>query len=275
MSAASKRARAERRREERPPSPTGTERVSLLALIPTNRNIAVQTAAALLSLQRSLYQYGHAFEVAYGQAGDASHSRNSLAGLFLRSAFTHALWLDSDMSFAPQLVLRMLALGHEFTAGAYRAKVPDTTTYVGDPEPSSADFGDGTVLFRAVGFGLALHRRSALEKMTNAYARELTYNDPVYQCPIVGLFDATYIERGASSGGPRMRQEDDYAFCLRWRAIGGRIHVMRDVQSLCHHEGPAAFPGGQFPGVARTEPVRPPPTPFLPIIPTPYGRLSP
>jgi len=51
-----------------------------------------------------------------------SRARNSMASGFLRSDFTHLLFIDSDIEFEPDQVLRLLIANKDIACGAYPIK---------------------------------------------------------------------------------------------------------------------------------------------------------
>jgi hypothetical protein len=187
-------------------------------------------------------------------------ARNTLVATFLdRPEFTHLFFVDADIGFHPDAVERLVTVGEDVVAGIYPLKIvhygPDVhkfaqagerletaqLRYVGllEDEPAlerRGGFATGTY----AGTGFMLIRRSALERMAAAYP-ELAYSashiaaDPSRSRNQYAFFD-TIIE-------PETREylSEDYTFCHRWRAIGGKLWL--DLESRLSHTGPREFNG--------------------------------
>jgi len=224
----------------------------------------------MLSVIR-LISYGKSagFDVSLSLLGyDAliSRARSTLVAAFLdNSAATHLLFVDADIGFEPRQVERLLRFDRDFAGALYPLKSIDwdfipqrcvergesvqqaALSYVGTfcPEAERKQEGDFATGIYAGG-GFQLIRRGALERMIAAYPE--THFSRVHSMPISGtrgdaaqssnlyaLFDCIIEpETGAYLS-------EDYAFCLRWRKIGGEIWL--DTASRLTHTGPYEFVG--------------------------------
>ena len=195
-------------------------------------------------------------------AGDAliTRSRSVLVARFLDHArATHLLFVDADIAFAPEQMIRMLRFDRDFVAGMYPIKSIDWAavprrvvagetlrsaglTYVGTPlEGADARVEDGFATARYAGTGLQLLKRSVLERMAAAHP-ELRFRtvhtlagDQPRSDNLYALFDP---EIDANTGE---YLSEDYAFCRRWRALGGDIWL--DLRSKITHVGADQFKG--------------------------------
>ncbi len=213
----------------------------------------------------ALIQYGNArgFGVSIELLGYDSlipRARNTLVATFLDKAeATHLMFIDADIGFSPAQVDRMLAFDRELVAAMYPLKITDygpavleriqagetlqsaQTRYVGVLQDDAAgEAVDGFAPGTYGGTGFMLIRRSALERMIQAYphTRYTACHDrqaPRISANNYALFDCM-IE-------PQSREylSEDYAFCQRWRAIGGTLWL--DTQSRLIHIGPTEFSG--------------------------------
>ena len=187
-------------------------------------------------------------------------ARNTLVATFLdHPEATHLLFVDADIGFASDAVDRMLTFDQDVVAGLYPQKIVHYDAgvlarlqagesleqaqlrYVGlledGPEAEQRD-GFATAVYAGTGFMMI--RRSALERMAAAYpetAYVSAHNTPGPSASRnqYALFDAV-IE-------PSTREylSEDYTFCHRWRAIGGRLWL--DTRSRLAHVGPREFSG--------------------------------
>lgn len=188
-----------------------------------------------------------------------TRARARLAARFLaRPDATHLLFVDADIGFAPEAALRLLDAGKDVVGGVYPLKGLDwdkvraaakagaadlmakSVGYVIRfiPTPNnSVEVEDGFAKAAYVGTGFLMIRRAALEALVAAHpqlAADLGDLEPdAGRTPM--LFD-TVIE-------PETGQHlsEDYAFCRRWRALGGEIWA--DVESRLTHVGHAAYSG--------------------------------
>ena len=195
-------------------------------------------------------------------AGDAliTRSRSVLVARFLDHArATHLLFVDADIAFEPSQVIRMLRFDGEFVAGLYPIKSVDWAavprrvvagealpcaglTYVGTPlEGADACVVDGFAKARYAGTGLQLLKRSVLQRMAAAHP-ELRFRS-VHTLAgaqprsenLYALFDPEI------DGETGEYLSEDYAFCRRWRALGGDIWL--DLRSKITHVGADQFRG--------------------------------
>ena len=189
-----------------------------------------------------------------------TRSRNTLVARFMdRPGATHLLFVDADISYQPAQVLRMLAFGQDLVAGMYPLKLRDWSAgaigrvragegietaalrYVGLPcADSEREEQDGFVTAEYAGTGFMLIARTAIARLMEAHP-ELRFAaahdrpEPDPSPHQFALFDCM-IE-------PETRHylSEDYTFCRRWRALGGKIWL--DTQSALVHTGSHDFVG--------------------------------
>jgi hypothetical protein len=219
-------------------------------------------ANALMHLQQACATRGVRLEWLL-LGGDAliTRARADLVAHFLdRPDATHLLFIDADIGFTPDQVFRLMDFGAEITACAYPVKTIDWAKLrrvlaSGRANPEAAalryvfEVADATHIATRQGFaaasyagtGFLMVRRSALEQLCAAHP-ELRYRgtnnaaDPLAASPHrFALFDCM-IEPDTG-----IYLSEDYAFCRRWRALGGEIWV--DLTSRLTHVGAMAFVG--------------------------------
>lgn len=206
------------------------------------------------------------FDVSLALLGGDSlitRSRNKLVATFLdMKQATHLMFIDADISFHPEDIHRMLKFDHEVVAGIYPVKnydwaqaktkmSPDMDVeelaetglhFVGLPAPEKErEHRGGFITGTYAGTGFMLLRRSCLERMVFAYAQTKYTLAHVYPIPKersdnqYALFDCMIEpETGAYLS-------EDFTFCKRWRAIGGKIWL--DPKSRLAHYGTFRFQG--------------------------------
>jgi hypothetical protein len=219
-------------------------------------------AVSLLKLQKAFAQRG--WHINYlVQAGDAlvTRARQTIVCHFLDNpSATHLLFIDADIGFEPEQVLRLLEFGGDVTAAVYPAKQINwdtmaaavqagrsplesaTLSYVVEREAGQEmAVRNGFVKSRYAGTGFLMIRRSVLEAMIERYP-ELRYTHEH------GAGDALAGSRWRSALFNCMIDKatgfylsEDFSFCRRWTDMGGEIWV--DYTSRLNHVGLMVYRG--------------------------------
>lgn len=79
--------------------------------------------------------------------------------------------------------------------------------------------------------------RACAEKMVEAYPHLAYYGDADLKCLDYALFDPMLVQEDDH----QRRYSEDYAFCRRWRDIGGKVELLADVR--LEHTGSHTFAG--------------------------------
>jgi hypothetical protein len=203
------------------------------------------------------------FDLSLGLLGNdalITRCRNTLLGAFLEGPASHLLFVDADIAFPPEAVLRLLRADKDCVAGMYPIKSlawehasrhqrlhgeqgeAACLLYVGRPEAASGRKREGSLVSAVyAGTGFMLIARGALVRMTAAYP-ETRYR-AIHAWPLpsgpererYALFD-TLIDPETGT-----YLSEDYAFCHRFRAIGGQIWL--DTEIRLTHVGGHEFHG--------------------------------
>jgi hypothetical protein len=223
--------------------------------------LTVAYVNSVLALQRACLARGIKinFNMRIGEAL-ITRARADMVAEFLRTDATHLLFIDADIGFAPEQVFRLLAFDADMTAAAYPFKRIDwekarQAVQRGrtDVEAAILDYvfyPDGTgpmearndfVRVRYTGTGFLMMRRSALTRMCEAHP-ELRYKAAQREADLVkdGPYNHALFECMIDPENGLYLSED-YAFCQRWRELGGAIWL--DIRSKLTHYGTHAFKG--------------------------------
>jgi hypothetical protein len=216
----------------------------------------------------------HQIPLAFGTIANESlvtRARNVLLAYFLNSDYTHFLFIDSDIEFQTEDVLKLYAHDKDVVVGAYPKKgvawdkIRSNLTDIAnkDKEMSNKDiasFGsdyainfkfiskeaktiaveNGLIKLHDAGTGFMMIKREAILKMIKAYP-EFKYNNDVNIADdsmkehFYAMFDTMIdpIDRRYLS--------EDYTFCRRWQDIGGDIWL--DPSISLNHYGHFCFQG--------------------------------
>jgi hypothetical protein len=193
-----------------------------------------------------------------------TRSRNKMVIRFLKEeALTHLFWIDSDIAFTPEQVCRLLLADRDVAAGVYPMKSfnwPEGGPPAGmsqrefedryreypfnpighgkEPVSSYAD-ADGFVEVAEAPTGFMCIKRDVFIRMMKHYP-ELNYapdgppNNP--QAHLHWLFFDCMVDPD-----DKRYLSEDYAFCRRWRDMGGKVWV--DLDCKLTHLGQHNFRG--------------------------------
>ena len=207
-----------------------------------------------------------------------TRARNYLVDEFLRSGFTHLLFIDSDIHYNPQDVLALMALDKDVIGGPYPKKSINWGNIALaarnhpelDPKELENLVGEyvfnvvkGTSQFQVtdplevleIGTGFMMVKREVFERMEKAYPNIRYKPDHVGQANFDGsryihaYFDTVIDSEGSITGGGSERYlSEDYMFCQMWRKIGGQVFLCPWMKT--QHIGTYAFTGN-MPAVAQ------------------------
>lgn len=187
--------------------------------------------AMLPALEQAGWEHGAGFKVG---SPYIAHARAELLRQALDWKADVVVFLDHDMEWRPEDMLKLLAVDDDVVAGTYRYKKDDeeymgvlSATADGRPIPRE----DGCILADRIPAGFLKITTACVDKFIRAYP-ELMFG-PAY-APGIDLFNY-----GARNG---ILWGEDYSFSNRWRECGGRIWLIPDL-NLTHHSADKAFPG--------------------------------
>ena len=207
-----------------------------------------------------------------------TRARNYLVDEFLRTDYTHMLFIDSDIHFNPQDVVAMLALDRDVIGGPYPKKsinwsnIAEAVRKNPNIEPRELENLVGEYVFNVVkgtthfevteplpvmeiGTGYMMIKREVFEKMRVEYPMIHYKPDHVGQANFDGsryihaFFDTVIDHKDSITGGGSDRYlSEDYMFCQMWRKMGGEIWLCPWMKT--QHIGSYAFTGN-MPAVAN------------------------
>mgnify|MGYP001225672915 CR=1 FL=1 len=192
-----------------------------------------------------------------------TRARNYLVDEFLRTDYTHLLFIDSDIGFDPNDVLALLALDKDIIGAPYpkksinwknvfaAAKRPDskmenlekvTGEYVFNPVPGTTNFNVQEPLeVLEIGTGFMLIKREVFGKFKEEYPHLEYRPDHGGQANFDGSrMIHAYFDTVIDDNTQRYLSED-YMFCQYWRNIGGKVYLCPWMKTS--HVGTYAFNG--------------------------------
>jgi hypothetical protein len=176
--------------------------MKLLVAVPTTDFVHVEFMKCLVDLSIKLQKDGVDFQVKPLGGTLVYVARARLAHYAMNEGFTHVLWLDSDMTFGPDIVDDLLFCGKDMVCGAFVMRRPQwgPCVYTSINEDGSLEKVRefGTEPFRVAGCGFAT-------VLTKVDLLKAVYN----------VFGTTFK--------PMDHLAEDLAFCWRVNEIGGEI----------------------------------------------------
>ena len=212
----------------------------------------------------------HQIPVAFGTIANESlvtRARNVLVAYFLQSNFTRLMFIDADIEFQVEDVIKLIAHNKDVVVGAYpkkgvnwqriRESVRGTHDALDDRQIASfgSDYAinfkflnreqkqiaieNGLIRLHDGATGFMMIKREVVDKMIEAYP-DLKYNNdlntPKELDPHFYAFFDTMID-------PKDKRylSEDYTFSRRWQDIGGEIWL--DPSISLNHYGSFNFQG--------------------------------
>jgi hypothetical protein len=199
----------------------------------------------------------------YTAAHDAliTRCRNTIVAGFLDSSATHLMFIDADLGFDAEQFGRMLAFDEDVVCGVYPlttidwgkverrvAAAPAAEAlweaglhFVGVPCSGAAlEEREGFVTGEYAGAGFMLIRRSAIERLVVSYP-DLKYRKVQAYPPRPSESESQYSFFDCAVAPDGTYLSEDYAFCQRWRAVGGKVWL--DTRGTLRHVGTYEFSG--------------------------------
>ena len=223
----------------------------------------------VLELQRACAERGVDLHVDLG-GGDAliTRARAVMATKFLQSDATHLLFIDADIGFTADQIFRLIDSDRDLVGGVYPLKQIDwdkarqaardglkdlqaaSIGYVVRfiPNDTSSveldDQGFGPVAY--VGTGVMLVKRHVVRTVVDAHPQLIA---KMRDMAGAGVDQVTMIFDTLIEAETGELLSEDYAFCRRWRDLGGQIFA--DFHSRFTHSGHTTYSGSLIDAMAR------------------------
>ncbi len=157
---------------------------------------------------------------------DTAQARNKLVRMARRAGADWVLWLDNDMVFPPDSLVRLLAHDLDIVGVDYRSRgAPFRRIGVFlDGSKESRERDSGLLEMGVIGFGLILMRAAMFEQMPSPW------------------FARTWAKEHSSLGNPDGFSTEDAYFCHCARQYGHRTWCDLDLSKEVQHVGEAVVP---------------------------------
>jgi len=174
-------------------------------------------------------------------------ARNNLVNTFMKSDHTHLIFIDADIEFEPEDIIKLIESDKHVIGGLYPKKNvnwPNISNFINNNKTieytpqilKSVGKELVTILIndndlntdadiietRYTGTGILLIKREVFELMKKAYVND------IYECENEKYF--RYFDTESKYG---VYLSEDYWFCDRWRNISGKVYLMPKFR--CKH----------------------------------------
>jgi len=203
---------------------------SVMICTPVARNPVWQYTASLASTLLFLKEQGIRCTFQFVVGGSVIHkARNELCAHFLMSDYTDLLFVDDDMEWSPNSVLRVLASDKPVIGAVGRMRVQkpnsDPAVWCWRPLHQARALNQdemGAIEVKGVGAAFLLINRGVLFEMAKqrpSWKRAGAHDWPQE------LRDHYFEFFRTGEEGSDAEIGEDYLFCNRWRAMGGSVWV--------------------------------------------------
>jgi len=210
-----------------------------VAVLAHDTKVHVPCVQGLINAGQLFQVSGIPFEIHFeAGSGGCSMLRNKLVRVFLESDCTDMVFIDSDVGFTPEAFRDLISSTENVIAGVYPKKEEKEVYplrlkfYLDEKGIERPIVENGICEAEGLPAGFLKIRREVFEKMIAAYP-ELEYDEPFANKKNYSFF-GEFIK-------DQVLYLDDFAFCYRWRAIGGRCWALPNITFI--HCGQKHFVG--------------------------------
>lgn len=170
---------------------------------------------SLPSLERAGWEHNTAFEITNPYI---SAARASMLGKALKWGADVIVFIDDDVSWGPDDLVRLIETEGDVVGGNYRYKTDDEVRFMGKPFLGEKGHpivraSDGAVMMMALPAGFLKVTRAGVLRFLEAYPHlRMNWHDDELNVDLFnhGVFNGTWFG-------------EDFAFCRNWLSLGGDI----------------------------------------------------
>jgi hypothetical protein len=160
-------------------------------------------------------------------------ARNRLVRDFLESECTELVFVDTDVRFTPEDIVKLILHDKDVVAGIYPLKQDDEDFPVRFIDGEIWADKNGLIEVESVPTGFLKIRKAVIEKLYENAVKFKSKQDYGYRMLTPIIFERTVIEHRRLGG--------DYEFCRKWKEIGGKIYI--DPEMSFGHSGQTEWAG--------------------------------
>ena len=237
---------------------------SIFVATPVHSDVSIHYTQSLLEFQRYCYEKKIGVTFQLFKSSLVTQGRNLSVGGFMESKHTHLLFIDSDIDFEAKSIQAMVDKDKDVISVPYPMKTfnwekmfsnfkegkirnPQELSMNGNtypmrlPNEENIQIENGCIEVSHSPTGCMLIKRSVIEKMIEKYpemriTQPTIINGKAIEKPFLyNFFDTMFDPVTHTYMG------EDFAFCKRWKDIGGKCHAI--VDQLITHVGEHQYCG--------------------------------
>ena len=251
------------------------KKFSIFVATPVFDNVSIHYFNACLELQKNCVSNNVQASFQVMKSSLVTQGRNLCVSCFMESNHTHLLFVDSDIEFQTQSIFKMIASDKDVISVPYplkqifwdkaweriskgNIKNAKDLKYKGlysypmkVEDDKNILIKDGVIEVTHSPTGCMLIKREVIEKMIKAYpeteiVQKTVINGELINRPyLYNLFDTMHDPKTKKYLG------EDFAFCKRWKDIGGKCHAL--ITDRITHAGEHQYRGCFADELIKTE----------------------
>jgi hypothetical protein len=243
---------------------TGYKPYNIFLATPVHSDVSIHYAQALLEFQKYCVENKIKVTFQLFKSSLITQGRNLCVGSFMETGHSHLLFIDADIDFQAKSIQAMIDKDKDVISVPYpmktfnwekmfsnfkegKIKNPDVLSMNGNtypmrlPDEENIQIENGCIEVSHSPTGCMLIKRSVIEKMIEKYPEmrisqpTIINGKPVEKPFLYNFFDTMFDPVTHTYMG------EDFAFCKRWKDIGGKCHAI--VDQLITHVGEHQYCG--------------------------------
>ena len=215
---------------------------SIFIAMPCYDSVKINTMLSVIKLVQQLGKSGIETGIHTMKSPLIHQARNYLTSVFLTTQYQYMLFVDSDVEFQPEAVLRMMVAKKNIVCTPYRVKAEELSKHIytvefKDPKNILVLAG-GLVEIEAGPTGLMLIDRKVFEKIIKNHPELKIRNKATPHAEKSHEFYYNFFDFGFNDG---YAMGEDVSFCRLARGNGFKIYA--NIESSTTHHGAYAWKG--------------------------------
>ena len=215
---------------------------SIFIAMPCYDSVKINTMLSVIKLVQQLGKSGIETGIHTMKSPLIHQARNYLTSVFLTTQYQYMLFVDSDVEFQPEAVLRMMVAKKNIVCTPYRVKAEELSKHIytvefKDPKNILVLAG-GLVEIEAGPTGLMLIDRKVFEKIIKNHPELKIRNKATPHAEKSHEFYYNFFDFGFNDG---YAMGEDVSFCRLARGNGFKIYA--NIESSTTHHGSFAWKG--------------------------------
>ena len=204
--------------------------------------VKIETTVSIFKLAQSLTRNGLETVIRTIKSPNIPVSRNYLSSVFLATDCDYLLFIDSDVEFEPEAVIKMLVVKKDIVVTPYRTRTEDVRNKayaMGLKDKSKVDILPGGLIEIVAGpTGLMLIHRGVFETIMKRHPELKIKNGINVSTPEDFKYYYNFFDLSFKNG---LIKSSDVDFCDL--AVKNKFKIYANIKSITSHHGSYAWRG--------------------------------